>query len=192
MPVNPTQVKLAGSHHVLANPWPPSNLPMSSLPQWEASFSSQAFSANPQSLLPASPPKDLQPVTQQGWSCSRCWRDGGDRAGDAGLGVASRLETCKETKMLPAPTPCSLSTRSNFSRRELNQVYHISLQYLNRGFTCPKREGDGSEAAWRGKAGSPTGLGTLRRNQDPRVPPRAGQGSVSLFVCVCVTEDGLE
>lgn len=105
LPVNPTQVKLAGSHHVLANLWPPSNLPMSSPPQWEASFSSQTFSANPQSLLPASPRKDLQPVTQQGWSCSRCGRDGGDRAGDAGLGVASRLEPCKETKMLSAPTP---------------------------------------------------------------------------------------
>lgn len=60
----PTQVKLAGSHHVLADLWPPSNLPTSSLSQHEAGLSSQPLSANPQRLLPAGPHalhKDLWP-----------------------------------------------------------------------------------------------------------------------------------
>lgn len=60
----PTQVKLAWSHHVFADLWPPSNLPTSSSSQREAGVSSQPLSANPQRLLPAGPHalhKDLWP-----------------------------------------------------------------------------------------------------------------------------------
>lgn len=48
-------------------------------------------------------------VPWQGWSFSLCWRDGGDRAGDAGMGGASMWETHLETKNAASPhSPHSL------------------------------------------------------------------------------------
>jgi len=51
----PIQVEGAGSHHVLADLWPPSSLPASSLSQREAGLASQCLPGNPQRLLPAGP-----------------------------------------------------------------------------------------------------------------------------------------
>lgn len=143
---------------------------MSSPPQWEASFSSQTFSASPQSLLPASPHKDLQPVAQQGWSCSRCWRDGGDRAGHAGLGLASRLKTCLENKIAVSPHCLLLLHQEGFFTPGAESGLPHQLAVLEPGLHLSQK-GMALGQLWRGKAGSQTDLGTLRTDQDPGALP---------------------
>lgn len=102
-------------------------MPMSS-PPWEASLSSQAFSANPSPFS--------QQVLTRIYSLSLS-RDGvalvvGEMEeigqGMQAWGYTADWRLAKRPEMLSAPTPCSLSTKRDFSPRELNRVYHISLQ----------------------------------------------------------------
>lgn len=110
-------------------------------------------------------------VAQQGRSSYHCWRDGGDRAGDAGMGGASSWEPKN------AASPHSFSScRVGCLYTESRAGSSTSAPSAWTGVSLVLKQGTALTWFWRGKAG----LGTCSIDQDAEPLPR--EGFVSLFL----------